>query len=179
MRELKAKGATLRAMEQPVETSTATGKAFLDMLGVLAEFETNLRRERQMEGIAKAKTNGVYESSKRSMQCLACIRHGISHPRSHDSSVSVGQACGAYFRGTVDILGNGTFAGAALYVFLPLFPSYRTSEPARRIRPTFWPRVTERGCSQLDDRYASFVRMRIDLATACRWSQGLELHQRR
>ena len=41
--------------------STAAGKAFLDMLGVFAEFETNLRRERQMEGIAKAKLAGVYK----------------------------------------------------------------------------------------------------------------------
>ena len=31
------------------------------MLGVFAEFETNLRKERQMEGIAKAKTAGVYK----------------------------------------------------------------------------------------------------------------------
>jgi DNA invertase Pin-like site-specific DNA recombinase len=31
------------------------GKAFLDMLGVFVEFETNLLRERQLEGIAKAK----------------------------------------------------------------------------------------------------------------------------
>jgi DNA invertase Pin-like site-specific DNA recombinase len=31
------------------------------MLGVFAEFETNLRRERQLEGIAKAKANGVYK----------------------------------------------------------------------------------------------------------------------
>ncbi len=30
------------------------------MLGVFAEFETNLRRERQLEGIAKAKEKGVY-----------------------------------------------------------------------------------------------------------------------
>ena len=52
---IKAKGASLQAIEQPVDTSTAAGKAFLDMLGVFAEFETNLRRERQMEGIAKAK----------------------------------------------------------------------------------------------------------------------------
>src|SRR5918993_1606267 len=37
------------------------GKAFLDMLGVFAEFETNLRRERQLEGIAKAKAAGVYK----------------------------------------------------------------------------------------------------------------------
>jgi DNA invertase Pin-like site-specific DNA recombinase len=40
---------------------TAAGKCFLDMLGVFAEFETNLRRERQLEGIAKAKAAGVYK----------------------------------------------------------------------------------------------------------------------
>ena len=34
------------------------------MLGVFAEFETNLRRERQMEGIAKAKAEGVYKGRK-------------------------------------------------------------------------------------------------------------------
>ena len=38
---------TLRATEQPINTQSAAGKAFLDMLGVFAEFETNLRRERQ------------------------------------------------------------------------------------------------------------------------------------
>lgn len=57
---LKAKGAHLAATEQPVDTSTAAGKAFFDMLGVFAEFETNLRRERQAEGIAAAKRKGVY-----------------------------------------------------------------------------------------------------------------------
>jgi DNA invertase Pin-like site-specific DNA recombinase len=61
VRELRAKGATLKATEQPIDTSNAAGKAFLDMLGVFAEFETNLRRERQMEGIAKAKAAGVYK----------------------------------------------------------------------------------------------------------------------
>lgn len=62
--ELKAKGVTLRATEQPVDTATAAGKAFFDMLGVFAEFETNLRRERQMEGIAAAKERGVYKGRK-------------------------------------------------------------------------------------------------------------------
>lgn len=57
---LKNKGAHLAATEQPVDTSTATGKAFFDMLGVFAEFETNLRRERQAEGITAAKNRGVY-----------------------------------------------------------------------------------------------------------------------
>src|ERR1700687_4968109 len=61
VRTLKAKGAALRATEQPIDTSTAAGKCFLDMLGVFAEFETNLRRERQLEGIAKAKAAGVYK----------------------------------------------------------------------------------------------------------------------
>ena len=61
MHELKAKGVALKATEQPVDTATAAGKAFLDMLGVFAEFETNLRRERQLEGIAAAKTRGVYK----------------------------------------------------------------------------------------------------------------------
>lgn len=60
VRELKSKGVDLKATEQPIDTSTATGKAFMDMLSVFAEFETNLRRERQLEGIAKAKEKGVY-----------------------------------------------------------------------------------------------------------------------
>ena len=61
VRAVKAKGATLKATEQPIDTGTAAGKCFLDMLGVFAEFETNLRRERQLEGIAKAKVEGVYK----------------------------------------------------------------------------------------------------------------------
>src|ERR671939_2028357 len=65
VRTLKAKGATLKATEQPIDTSTAAGKCFLDMLGVFAEFETNLRRERQLEGITKAKQAGVYKGGTR------------------------------------------------------------------------------------------------------------------
>ncbi len=62
--DLRARGVTLRATEQPIDTSNAAGKAFLDMLGVFAEFETNLRKERQMEGIAKAKAKGIYKGRK-------------------------------------------------------------------------------------------------------------------
>jgi DNA invertase Pin-like site-specific DNA recombinase len=64
VRELREKKVALVATEQPIDTSTAAGKAFLDMLGVFAEFETNLRRERQIEGIAKAKARGVYKGRK-------------------------------------------------------------------------------------------------------------------
>jgi DNA invertase Pin-like site-specific DNA recombinase len=58
---VKAKDASLKATEQPIDTGTAAGKCFLDMLGVFAEFETNLRKERQLEGIAKAKSEGKYK----------------------------------------------------------------------------------------------------------------------
>ena len=58
----------LKATEQPIDTSTPAGKAFLDMLGVFAEFETNLRRERQMEGIAAAKARGVYKGRPASIE---------------------------------------------------------------------------------------------------------------
>jgi DNA invertase Pin-like site-specific DNA recombinase len=61
VRAVKAKGAALKATEQPIDTATAAGKCFLDMLGVFAEFENNLRKERQLEGIAKAKQAGVYK----------------------------------------------------------------------------------------------------------------------
>jgi DNA invertase Pin-like site-specific DNA recombinase len=61
VRAVRARGACLKATEQPIDTSTAASKCFLDMLGVFAEFETNLRRERQLEGIAKAKAGGVVQ----------------------------------------------------------------------------------------------------------------------
>jgi DNA invertase Pin-like site-specific DNA recombinase len=65
--DLKEQGVTLKATEQPIDTSTAAGKAFLDMLGVFAEFESSLRKERQMEGIEKAKAAGKYQGRKRSI----------------------------------------------------------------------------------------------------------------
>ncbi len=67
VRELETKGASLKATEQPIDTNTAAGKAFLGMLGVFAEFETNIRKERQLEGIAKAKDAGVYTGRKPSI----------------------------------------------------------------------------------------------------------------
>lgn len=65
--DLRGKDVTLRATEQPIDTDTAAGKAFLDMLGVFAEFESNLRHERQVEGIARAKARGIYKGRKRSI----------------------------------------------------------------------------------------------------------------
>ena len=65
--DLNKKGVTISATEQPIDTKTSAGKCFLDMLGVFGEFETNLRKERQMEGILKAKEKGVYKGRKPSV----------------------------------------------------------------------------------------------------------------
>ncbi len=65
--ELKARNVALKATEQPIDTQSAAGKAFLDMLGVFAEFETNLRRERQLDGIALAKRRGAYRGRRPSI----------------------------------------------------------------------------------------------------------------
>src|SRR3989442_3725846 len=73
---LKERGVTLRATEQPINTQSAAGKAFLDMLGVFAEFETNLRRERQLEDIAAAKARGVNRGRKPSIDPAEIRRLG-------------------------------------------------------------------------------------------------------
>ncbi len=62
--QLTDTGAHLVATEQPIDTTTAAGQAFFDMLGVFAAFETNLRRKRQAEGIAAARARGVYRGRR-------------------------------------------------------------------------------------------------------------------
>jgi len=75
--DLKSRHVTLKATEQPIDTHSAAGKAFLDMLGVFAEFETNLRRERQLEGIAAAKARGAYRGRKPSIDTALVRRLSI------------------------------------------------------------------------------------------------------
>ncbi|SOC38113.1 DNA invertase Pin-like site-specific DNA recombinase [Rhizobium subbaraonis] len=67
VRTLEKKGVHLKATEQPIDTGSPAGRAFLQMLGVFAEFETAIRKERQLEGIAKAKRDGVYKGRKASI----------------------------------------------------------------------------------------------------------------
>lgn len=58
-KELQDKGVELRVLDQNIDTSTPAGRAMLQMLAVFAEFETAIRSERQMDGIAKAKEKGT------------------------------------------------------------------------------------------------------------------------
>ena len=81
--QLRELGVALKATDQPIDTSISSGKAFFDMLGVFAEFETNLRKERQLEGIAKAKIAGKYKGAKptaraKSKEVLELLSEGFS-----------------------------------------------------------------------------------------------------
>ena len=51
VKELEGKGVTFSATEQSINTKTPEGKCFLNMLSVFSAFETDLRRERQLDGI--------------------------------------------------------------------------------------------------------------------------------
>ena len=62
--EIEQAGAYLKVFEQGVDTSNAAGRAFYGMSATFAAFETDIRRERQLEGIALAKRKGVYKGGK-------------------------------------------------------------------------------------------------------------------
>lgn len=57
-------GASLRILAMNLDTSTATGKLMLNVLGSVAEFERQMMLERQRDGIAKAKIEGKYKGRK-------------------------------------------------------------------------------------------------------------------
>jgi DNA invertase Pin-like site-specific DNA recombinase len=57
--ELQRKQVHLQVLDQQIDTNDATGRLLFHMLGAIAQFETELRAERQMEGIEKAKARGV------------------------------------------------------------------------------------------------------------------------
>ena len=58
-KELERKEVDLKVIDQNLDTSDATGRLLFNMLGAIAQFETEVRSERQMDGIQKAKERGV------------------------------------------------------------------------------------------------------------------------
>jgi DNA invertase Pin-like site-specific DNA recombinase len=56
---LARKQVHLHVLDQHIDTSDATGRLLFHMLGAIAQFETELRAERQREGIRKAKERGI------------------------------------------------------------------------------------------------------------------------
>jgi DNA invertase Pin-like site-specific DNA recombinase len=58
--ELTEKGVSFKVVDDPsIDTTSRTGKLVMGILALIAEFENDIRRERQMDGIAKAKDRGV------------------------------------------------------------------------------------------------------------------------
>lgn len=62
--ELEHKGVNLQVIDQNIDTSDATGRLLFNMLAAIAQFETEIRAERQMDGIKKAKDRGVLFGAK-------------------------------------------------------------------------------------------------------------------
>lgn len=58
---VKRKGAHLHVLNLGMDTSTATGKLLLTVIGAIGQFEREMMLERQREGIAKAKSEGKYK----------------------------------------------------------------------------------------------------------------------
>lgn len=66
--QLQAKGVGFKCVQQSeIDTTTSTGRLMIGMLGAIAQFENDLRRERQMEGVEKAKAAGIYKGRKPSI----------------------------------------------------------------------------------------------------------------
>lgn len=68
VKSLASRDVGFRCLQQGgMDTTTSTGKLLLGVLASIAEFESDIRRERQREGIDRAKIAGVYKGRKRSI----------------------------------------------------------------------------------------------------------------
>jgi DNA invertase Pin-like site-specific DNA recombinase len=65
--ELERKGVNLKVIDQNIDTGDATGRLLFNMLGAIAQFETEIRSERQMDGITKAKKAGISFGRRKSL----------------------------------------------------------------------------------------------------------------
>jgi len=75
--ELERKQVNLQVIDQNIDTSDATGRLLFNMLGAIAQFETEIRAERQMDGILKAKAQGVKFGRRKSLtpEQIAELQH--------------------------------------------------------------------------------------------------------
>jgi DNA invertase Pin-like site-specific DNA recombinase len=74
LEKLTTRGAAFHCLRQSIDTATSTGKLTLAILGAVAEFENDLRRERQRDGIEKAKARGIYQGRQVSIDREAVHR---------------------------------------------------------------------------------------------------------
>lgn len=92
---LTAKGCGFRVLQQSgIDTTTSTGKLTLSILGAVAEFEADIRRDRQRDGIERAKTNGVYCGRRPSIDAakIEALRAAGMKPAEIARAMGVGRA---------------------------------------------------------------------------------------
>jgi DNA invertase Pin-like site-specific DNA recombinase len=65
--KLEEQGVGLHVLDQNLDTTTSSGRLLFNMLGVIAEFENDLRKERQLEGIKKAQDKGIKFGAKKKL----------------------------------------------------------------------------------------------------------------
>jgi DNA invertase Pin-like site-specific DNA recombinase len=69
---LAEKKVAFRCLQQGgLDTTSSTGKLLLGVLASIAEFEADIRRERQREGIDRAKAAGIYKGRKPTVDAAA------------------------------------------------------------------------------------------------------------
>ena len=98
---LEDSGVGLKVLDQQIDTTTSTGRLMFNMLGVIAEFENDLRKERQLEGIKKAKEKGV--------------RFGVKKKLSDEQVVALRAAVEAGDKPRVEIAKEFGISRASLY----------------------------------------------------------------
>ncbi len=81
--ELDSKGVGLRILSLGLDTTTATGKLMLNVLGSVAQFEREMMLERQREGLQRAKAEGKYKgraptAQRLSGQAQVFLKQGLS-----------------------------------------------------------------------------------------------------
>lgn len=62
--QLRERGVELRSLKESIDTRTIYGKAMYQLLGIFAELERGMIRERVTEGIAKAQANGTWRGGR-------------------------------------------------------------------------------------------------------------------
>ena len=77
---LKQKGVDLVVLDQNIDTSDATGRLLFNMLGAIGQFETEIRAERQMDGIKKAKIAAYSSANDPRFQKIRSLSYAKSVP---------------------------------------------------------------------------------------------------
>nr|WP_317986860.1 recombinase family protein [Acinetobacter nosocomialis] len=95
----QSEGIDLLVIDQNIDTSTSTGRLMFNMLAAIAEFENDLRTERQAEGIAKAHENGV--KFGRPVKLTDTLKQAIYDKRAEGATI--GQLAKEYHLGEASI----------------------------------------------------------------------------